>query len=108
MATQTETLRVSYGKYVYEHVPGWGISPLVGSGTTLSASALTRRTASSFTTAVITRSSSWIQTATLSTAGARAFSGLPTTSKWDQTAASTLPTLATTLSESGPLTATCS
>ena len=27
MATQTETLRVSYGKYVYEHVPGWGNLP---------------------------------------------------------------------------------
>ena len=27
MATQTKTLRVSYGKYVYEHVPGWGNLP---------------------------------------------------------------------------------
>ena len=27
MATETKTLRVSYGKYVYEHVPGWGTLP---------------------------------------------------------------------------------
>ena len=27
MAIETKTLRVSYGKYVYEHVPGWGTLP---------------------------------------------------------------------------------
>ena len=27
MATETKTLRVGYGEYVYEHVPGWGNLP---------------------------------------------------------------------------------